>query len=373
MSLARSDKERALARFSIYFNNLRTFLIFLVVLYHSGLVYESSGIGATFWLVDDPNTNDFSGLINLVIDIFVMSAIFFISGYFTPSSLEKHKGWLFVKTKIKKLLVPWAIAVFTLIPLYKFIFLNSRELPQENWLSYFYFSNDIFGQSWLWFLPVLFLFDLIYFFSSKAGISLSGISLKKAIVLIFITGLSNSVLMAVFDFSGWTKTPVIDFQNERLVIYFMMFLLGGLCFKLKVFQSPLSSKKLFNIINAASWLPIMLYIALLIYSLIKPDEPFFSLVADQILIRLFFHLSLLCLLYTAITVFRLHFNTQGRFAKMLSDNSYSVYIIHMIVMGFIASALLNINMPSLVKYGILTISTYIVCNAMVYFYRKLTN
>ena len=39
----------------IYFlDNLRTFMIFLVVLYHAGGVYESSGIWASFWLVDDP-------------------------------------------------------------------------------------------------------------------------------------------------------------------------------------------------------------------------------------------------------------------------------------------------------------------------------
>ena len=42
----------------IYFlDNLRTFMVFLVVLYHAGGVYESSGMLASFWLVDDPSTN----------------------------------------------------------------------------------------------------------------------------------------------------------------------------------------------------------------------------------------------------------------------------------------------------------------------------
>jgi hypothetical protein len=53
----------------IYFlDNLRTFMIFLVVLYHAGGVYESSGIWASFWLVDDPSTNNLSGILNLIID-----------------------------------------------------------------------------------------------------------------------------------------------------------------------------------------------------------------------------------------------------------------------------------------------------------------
>ncbi len=43
----------------IYFlDNLRTFMIFLVVLCHAGGVYESSGTWASFWIVDDPSTNN---------------------------------------------------------------------------------------------------------------------------------------------------------------------------------------------------------------------------------------------------------------------------------------------------------------------------
>ena len=62
----------------IYFlDNLRTAMIFLVVLYHSGAVYESSGFFATFWLVDDPSTNVVVGIVNVLIDIFIMPTIFF--------------------------------------------------------------------------------------------------------------------------------------------------------------------------------------------------------------------------------------------------------------------------------------------------------
>jgi len=33
-------------------------MIFLVVLYHTGGVYESSGIWSSFWRIEDPSTND---------------------------------------------------------------------------------------------------------------------------------------------------------------------------------------------------------------------------------------------------------------------------------------------------------------------------
>ena len=100
-----------------FLDNLRTFLVFLVVLYHSGIVYESSGFFATFWMVDDPST------------------------------------------RFRRLMLPWAVAVVTLMPLYKVAFLYSRGLPQESWTTYFHFSNGILSMNWLWFLvestPVL--------------------------------------------------------------------------------------------------------------------------------------------------------------------------------------------------------------------------
>jgi peptidoglycan/LPS O-acetylase OafA/YrhL len=86
-----------------WLDNLRTFIIFLVVLYHAGGVYESSGFWASFWIVDDPATNDLVGILNLIIDIFVMPTMFFISGYLIPMSLKNKNGWAFLKSRFKRL------------------------------------------------------------------------------------------------------------------------------------------------------------------------------------------------------------------------------------------------------------------------------
>ena len=40
-------------------------MVFLVVLIYSGIVYESGGFFAPFWLVDDPATNDLAGIVNI--------------------------------------------------------------------------------------------------------------------------------------------------------------------------------------------------------------------------------------------------------------------------------------------------------------------
>jgi fucose 4-O-acetylase-like acetyltransferase len=189
-------------------------------------------------------------------DIFIMPTIFFISGFFTPLSMKNKKGWEFLKSKFKRLIIPWIIAVLTLIPVYKMIFLYSRNLPQESWTTYFHWSNGIWSQNWLWFLPVLFLFNFLYLLFSKVKIRIPNISLKGAVLGTFLIGFVYSVSMDMFGLRGWTKIGLLDFQNERLLIYFMVFLFGALCFRLKVFDAKPESKMLYHIVNSIAWIPV---------------------------------------------------------------------------------------------------------------------
>jgi fucose 4-O-acetylase-like acetyltransferase len=354
-----------------WLDNLRTFMIFLVVLYHAGIVFEYSGISAFFWIVYDSSANPLLSMQNfIIIDIFIMAVIFFISGYLTPISLNNKNGWEFLKAKFKRLMVPWIFAVLMLMPLYKVIFLYSRNMPQESWTTYFHWNNGIFSQSWLWFLPVLFLFDILYSFFSRVNIKLPNITLKRAVGAVFLIGFIYSFCMEIFKVKGWTKTILIDFQNERLLIYFMIFLLGSLCYKLKIFESKWKNKKLYIIILCTAWIPVIFYRHLFINSFIRPGSYIFSEIVDALLMWFSFHLSLLYLLYLMINTFRYYLNKQGRIIKELNKNSYNVYIIHVIAIGGIALTMLNTAVPSLLKFLILTAAAYAASNLIVYFYRK---
>jgi hypothetical protein len=211
----------------------------------------------------------------------------------------------------------------------------------------------------------------LYSFFSRASINISNITLKKAVFAIFLIGFVYSFCMSLFKFYGWTKTIFIDFQNERLLIYFMIFLLGSLCYKLKIFESDVTSKKLYIVINCTAWIPINLYILVLINFFIRPGSYIFSKILDIILLWLGFHLSLLCLLYLMVTTFRYYLNKQGKILKALNENSYNVYIIHVIVIGCIALIMLNTTIPSLLKYLTLVVSTWVISNLIVYFYKKM--
>jgi fucose 4-O-acetylase-like acetyltransferase len=356
-----------------WLDNLRTITILLVVLYHVGGVYEAAGLWASFWIVDDPNTISWVGIVGIMFDVMVMPLMFFISGYLTPASLESKSGWEFVKGKFKRLMIPWVIAVLTLIPLYKVIFLYSRGLPQEHWSTYFHFTNPN-SQNWLWFLPVLFAFDMLYLLLSKLNVKVANISLKWAIVGTFVIGLVYSfVIGGMLGFRSWTLTPLIDFENERLLLYFMTFLLGVICYQQNIFAEKPKSKLLYNIVNGIAWLPVTGHIFARLWPFFYPNPAEFPITPLYRLIwHLSFYLALLCLMYVMIVSFWLYLDKTGKAWSELSRNSYGVYIIHVIVIGIFGTLLLNLNIPAVVKYLILIVSTYVGSNLIVSGYRTLS-
>jgi hypothetical protein len=128
--------------------------------------------------------------------------------------------------------------------------------------------------------------------------------------------------------------------------------------------------KLYIAVNATAWIPINIYIVVLINYFLRPGEYIVSEGVDVLLLWFGFHLSMLSLLYCAVTTFKYFFNRQGRLGKELGKLSYDVYIIHIAVMGPIALALLKTDIPAILKYPILALTTYAASNLIVYAYTK---
>jgi len=283
-------------------------------------------------------------------------------------------------------MLPWIAAVFTLIPLYKIIFLFSRGMLQEEWFSYFhlfqrtggdmYFFADNPTQSWLWFLPVLFMFQVIYLALSKTGIFSVKISMKTGVLLTFAIGLVYSMIISTNDLMGWYHSPILHFQKERLLPYFLVFLLGSLSAKLKVFETTTKNKQLFIISNVALTISLAVFtvVALnLFFNMIDPGRNYYF-VSDFFDTVIYFSsmlTSMLGILYVIIHAFRFNFNKSNALMKELNKNSYAVYIIHLIVIGAVAIVLLNASIPAFVKFLIVTLATFIISNLLIFGYRQL--
>jgi fucose 4-O-acetylase-like acetyltransferase len=350
-----------------WMDNLRTIIIFLVVLYHVGGVYESAGLWGWFWIVDDPATITWVGIVGIMFDLFMMPTMFFIAGYLTPPSLDKKSGWGFVKGKFNRLMIPWVIAVLTLLPMYKFIFLYSRGLPQENWMSYLYFNTPN-SQNWLWFLPLLFVFNLIYLAVAKSGIKFPKISLGWMAGISFVLSLGFSYAIgSIAGFRSWTLTPILDFENERLLAHFLFFIAGTMCYRRNVFAELPKSKTLYIVASSVAWLPVTGHIFVRLWPFFVPEFSVTPLY--QLLWFVSFHLSSLVMVYVMVESFRLYVTRTGKLWEVLNRNSYGVYIIHVVMIGIFGTMLLNTGLPAVVKWLLLIASTYVGSNLLVSIYR----
>ena len=355
-----------------WLDNLRTIIIFIVVLYHIGGVYDAAGLWQDFWIVIDPNKISWVGIMGIVFDIFIMPTMFFISGYLTPPSLKNRSSWDFIKGKIRRLMVPWAVAVLTLTPIYKFIFLYTRNLPQEHWTTYFHFSEgNISGQSWLWFLPLLFVYNMLYLLLSKSNIKMPNISLKAAgFGALLISFVYSFGIGWIVGFRSWTITPLLDFENERVVMYFMVFLLGALYFQRDAFAEKPQSKLWYTILNAVGWIPVTAHIMVRLYPFFFP-EGFAYTPLYRLIWWVSFDFSLVCMLYLMVESFWRYVDKTGPIWSELNRNSYGVYIIHVSLIGIFGALLMNLGVSAYVKYPLLILATYLGSNLLVSLYRNL--
>jgi hypothetical protein len=139
---------------------------------------------------------------------------------------------------------------------------------------------------------------------------------------------------------------------------------------LKIFDSQPENRKLYIILSFIAWIPITVYTFFSHPISPFPSNVIASEIIDSLILWFSFQLSLLCLMYVIIETFRRYLNKTGKMWNEVTQNSYSVYIIHVIVLGVIALVMLNMAIVSLLKFLILAFSTFLVSNLISSLYRQ---
>ena len=129
-----------------------------------------------------------------------------------------------------------------------------------------------------------------------------------------------------------------------------------------------AGKTLYYVLCATIWIPMNVYIIFLLNLIFRPGQYIVSGAADIAITWLGFHLSLLGLMYIVINTFRYYLNRGGKFVTWLNECSFGVYVVHFVAMGAAGTVLLHSALPSMVKYGLLTLITFAASNLMVYIY-----
>jgi glucans biosynthesis protein C len=149
-----------------YLDNLRTFVVLLVVVAHSNVTY--GGYGNWYYKETDSAALDFGsriafGLFGSFTQAWFMGALFFISAFLAAKSLARRGPRTFVRERLLRLGLP-VLAYMLFVEPFIYIVVMGRGLGGTGraYLEYLSSPRWLFGTGPLWFAEILLLFSLAY-------------------------------------------------------------------------------------------------------------------------------------------------------------------------------------------------------------------
>jgi acyltransferase-like protein len=317
-----------------------------VVLYHAVGAY--AGSVAPYWFVHDA-ASPAADLLRVVLDIFTMPLVYFVAGYFALSSLLKRGVADFLRDKVVRLLIPWALGVLVVIPLVYYDLPDQSVRPFASYWPWYLGSFETQlsttsgpeQQSVHWFISLLFAFFLLLALAdalirrlgreaafTAARVASDGSKLRALGIFGALTSALYFVSLLIFPDSSWlTLSAFLQFQPTRLAAY------GG-CFALGAYAQ---SRGWFADLTPLGSLPLWsgVSVALLGATLVAgwplfddaanpPSLPILRLLAYA-LSRSFLLVSLLVVL---VSFGVRYWNRSSRLDRQLSATSYDIYLTH---------------------------------------------
>jgi glucan biosynthesis protein C len=340
----------------VYFlDNLKVLLAVLVVLHHSAQPY---GPGGGWWIASDPNqtTIDFIvlGLFMAFNMSFFMGLFFMISAYFLPASLERKGPEKFMKDRLVKLGMPILIFMFGIFPIMGYLLHNSDQPIINFYLSYINIFNpqSRLSVGHLWFLVMLLLFSAVYvayWLFNKPSSNEKRVFPGNAAILTFI------IVMALISFVVRIWAPInywVPFFNIfepfHLTQYIMLFAAGITAYREGwIYTIPKAAAKLWS--NVAILMIILLPVAVVVTNgtQFSGGFTFASLIGS--IWEAFMCVSM-CI--TLLALFKNRFSSQGGIAKVMADNSFTIYLIHIPIIVLLQYLLIGIMIDPLIKFTI---------------------
>ena len=360
-----SPPGKASSTARVYFlDNLKTFIILLVVFFHSAYAY--SIYYSEDWYVIDTQKSLFFDVFITVAFAFMMPVMFFVAGYFGNRSLAR-KGLLpFWKDKCYRIVIPWALGVLILAPARAYMHSLSRNLYPSYlgyWAHYFFGKEcQTHGQAQFYFLGMLTLFYAVLSVVHLVHTSIANVSNKptKPSSLSFILfGLTAGLIFFVGNLvigeAMWPKIAIFDVPGTRFIPYMFYFFLGVFAYKQQWFIPSGYNPAL------KRWIPMcaLSFFIFLISLNKKPGE--IGMAALYALAYFFFCMTAV---FSLLAFFQKRIDFTSGLLASLSANSYAIFFIHYSVILWIILALREPQWNAFVKWLLVGILSVIVCYAV---------
>ena len=379
----------------VFFDNLRYLVVLFVLIVHSGVSYGSM---VAFWPYHDPNPSEFVDILLLLLDVFMMSILFFIAGYFALPSLQKRGGGRFIKGKFKRLGIPWLVVTILVLPVLDYIHhytqsigrgLSPRGYAAHWWLNVkkiaeFYTGRmrmsryldmtEHFYQRYLWFLSLLLLFIVLFWLLHQAwkkwsprrerpggGETTSNRAVYTALAL---AGLLSILIFALvklflssptdpFDMVWFSLGNLIQFETAKLAFYVPYFGLGVYAYSREWFTSGIDFGR--------PWVWGLICFLLMVVNMLVGRSMAMAAapcVALQIYFLVLYPLWTLSFLGVFTAFASRRWNRAAPLSRALAANSYNMYLVHYVFVMTLPLLLSAwVGGPVLVKFGIVALAT----------------
>jgi glucan biosynthesis protein C len=319
-------------------DRLRSFAMLLGVVIHAFLPYSTFPLVG--WPVADPCQHVFFETGILIIHSFRMELFFFISGFFSIYLYQKSGLILFVKNRFRRILIPflcaWPVTFIALMFIPKQSVVLLKETP-------------IFHLWFLYYLLIFYGFLSLFLFSNRL------FKIKGQALTEIITRLVNSpfhlipFVLCTLPCLFLMKKTIIDTQlnfqiEQHLIGYYSIFFFFGCIF----YQQPI----LFTVFK--KYAKIYLLIALFTFSLLFFNFQTLGLYPEKMtpllaLTRISQAFCTWALVLFFIGFFQRNNEPSSRIVRYLSEASYWIFLLHLPVVIYFHTVLLDCSVPISLK------------------------
>lgn len=326
----------------------------MVVIHHAGQPYGNTG---GVWIFSENQQLDYLPTFFFFNAAYMMGFYFFISGYFMYFSLKRKSKTIFIQERLIKLGIPLLVFVVIIFTPLHFL-LSDKDTDYISFAFDLYFNQPPLSLGHLWFVASLLMYSFVYLLLEPLLSKNSNqIPLKNWHPFIYLAFLIpvNVFVRQYYPIDKWV-TWGIPIEVAHLPQYFSLFLLGIIFNKNKWLEN-------IKISTGLIYLGLALAIFLsksFIYNLL-PKLWGESLVESFLCVGL-------CLGF--IVIFKKYFNKMNIITKMLSDNSYGIYLFHVLIVIGLQLIFKDLPINTNLKFFFVSILGIAISCAMSHFLRK---
>jgi len=326
-----TDKNRL-----YYLDNLKVFLIIMVIMHHVGQAYGATG-GAWFYSYPGDRVIPLRFFFFFNASFF-MGLFFFISGYFYPQSFNRHGAYQFIIEKLIRFGIPLIFAYFFMTPILEYVkyvhYVNPISFPDfyirtllKNGLNIGYPGGFHFGH--LWFIEHLLFYSILYaamrtvlqkYVPSMSITTTRQAKLYVIILYILVLGIITYLLRTSWGFptDRWIAfLGFIQMEPAHLPQYLSLFILGILAYRWSFLESITTPRNMLWLLPGLG-----IYVVTVVQ--------FYTAGSQQAFFMREYREALLCIgvCIGILALFKTFFNRTGRVMQILADNAFGAYIFH---------------------------------------------